>query len=71
MSNRVLFVLFAGLVAFGTAVVVLHEPVPDVVDVDVAGAAPEGEAAGPRHCLGRALGYPCPDEPEATDGNPP
>ena len=73
MGSTSLFVLFALMVAGGTALVLLYEPepVPDVVDVGHVGAAPEGEAAGPRHCLARALGYPCPDEPSAPDGNPP
>ena len=76
MTNRVLFALFALLVGFGASVVLLYEPAPRAGDVVDVGEATRGEATGPRHCLARAFGHPCPDEPEpnvspATGDNPP
>lgn len=63
--------LLAGLVGAGVgfgavAVVLLTAP------AELPGAAVMGrEAPAPaRHCLARALGYPCTDEPSATAGNP-
>ena len=60
MNGRGLAVAF--IVAFVAAVVfVLAQRSPaHVPSVPVVPSTEAGTEAGPRHCLSRALGYPCP-----------
>ena len=70
VTTRILAVVF--IVAFVVAVVfILAEPssgvVPSAGVVQPADTGDTGEEGGERHCLNRALGYPCPEVP-ARDG---